>query len=169
MLLVPFQTLLTHSLYALLAPTPSSAHLNAASAPPDPSTLSLAKLHAAAAPKARLHPPAAPPAAAHAKHALPAASVPLQARASRSCAMQAPTPPLSVQRPPQSASPALQARIHLLPVPLHAPSALPAPTVLQLRRSRVVVQLTRMPPCVAPAPAAPVLGKLYPQRARASA
>jgi len=169
MLLVPFQTPSTHSPYALPVPTPSSAHLNAASAPPDPSILSSAKPHAHLALQVLHHPSSAPPATAHARRVLPAASAPLQARASRSCAMQAPTPPLMVQH---SAHPALRVHVLQLLARLHssrAPSVLPAPTVLQLRRSRVAAPSTRMPPCEAPAPAALVLGKLYPQRDRASA
>jgi hypothetical protein len=166
-----YSILSTLLLCALPAPTPSSAKLNATPARPAPSTLSLAKLHAAAAPKARLHPPAAPPAAAHAKRALPAASVPLQVRLIPSCANQALSLPLLAQH---LAPPAPRARFRLLLVRLHATPALPAPTVLQLRRSSAAAPSTRMPPhpmvpALVPAPARPALGKLYPSRGKASA
>jgi hypothetical protein len=242
----------TNSLYVLLVPTPSSAHLNATSARPAPSTLLLANLHAAAAPPAHLptypayhsvshalkpspvsnpaqsfpiaivlkphsaiktavpqavtslmvlpfvsehlqapirraaaptaalqpmsstsapkvhsHPPSAPAATAHAGRALPAAFVLLQAKSTRSCANQARTLALSAQHPAPRAP---QALFRKLLVRLHAPSALPAPIVLQLRHSRAAAPSTRMPPFpVAPAPAGPALGKLCPPRGKASA
>jgi len=120
-----------------------------------------------AAPEARHHPPSAPPATAHARRVLPAASALLQARQVPSLAQQARSLAISGRQP---AAPAPQARTPLLLVPWHATSALPVPTALQAHRSSAAAPSTRMPPLlVVPAPAAPALGKLYPQRDRASA
>ena len=150
-------------------PPCASVRLRAATQSVAAPTAALQPTCSTAASQARHHASSAPPATAHARHALPAASAPLRARAIRSCAMQALTPPLLAQRPPQSAPPALRAHIHLLLARLHAPSALPAPTALRLRRSRVAAPSTRIPPCEAAAPAALALGKLYPQRDRSCA
>ena len=73
-----FQMLSIRLLYALPAPTPSSAHINAASAPPDPSTLLLAKPHAHPALLARTILLQALLQPLHAHLALPASTVQLQ-------------------------------------------------------------------------------------------
>ena len=151
-------------------PPCASERLRAATQRAAAPTAALQPTCSTAAPKERLHSPSAPPATAHARRVLPAASAPLQARAVRICAMQAPTPPLSVQ---YHAPPALLAHIlHLLArlQSSRAPPAPQAPTALQAHRSSAAAPSTRMPPLlVASAPAAPALGKLYPQRDRASA
>jgi hypothetical protein len=117
--------------------------------------------------QAHPHPLSAPKATAHARHALPAVSAPLQARPIPRFVNTALTPPWSVQHP---APPAPRARFRQLLGRLHATAALPALTVLQAHRSSAAAPSTRMPPLpVAPVPARPALGKLYPPGGRASA
>jgi len=159
----------TTALPAATSPTAltcASERLRAATQRAAAPTAALQPTYSTAAPKALFHHPSAPPATAHASRALPAASAPLQATLIRSCAKQAHSPPLLALHP---APPAPRVRIRLLLVHLHATSALPAPTVLQLHHSRVAAPSTRMPPCRVPALAALALGRLYPLRGRASA
>jgi hypothetical protein len=148
------------------APTCASERLRAATQRAAAPTAALQPTCSTAAPKAPFRPPSAPPATAHASRALPAASVPLQATLIRSYAKQAHTPPLLALH---FAPPVPRARFRLPLVRLHATSALPAPTVLQLRRSSAAAPSTLMHPLpVVPAPAALVLGRLYPPQGRAS-
>jgi hypothetical protein len=130
-------------------------------------TAALQPTFSTSAPEAHRHPKSVPTATAHARRVLPAASAPMQARAVPSRAQQALSLPLSVQQP---AIPAPQARTPQVPVRRHAAAAPPERTVLQAHRSSAAAPSTRMRPLlVVPAPARPVLGKLYPARGRASA